>query len=287
MSQQEAPEYSEPVYTKSVDRAKFPFYNPNIEKKLVPETRELLEKYSHVPPEKQSQHVHRVRDLAWDIRAYPCTGVGAWLVPQLCKLPVYPEILKRVKNGDILVDVGCFVGHDLRRLVYDGAPSSNLYGIDIISHWDVGFEMFRDQDRFEAHFIEADILSDNAALSPLKNKVDVIAVTQVLHSWDWNGQIKAAKALTTFTKPGSMVVGNQIGNPNAQEVVLKAVGVPMYRHNPESFEKFWNQVGSETGTKWETQAWMRSFEQMAWDASDGAWMEPGVAIIEFSVKRIE
>lgn len=36
-SQKDNPEYSEPAYAKSVDRAKFPFYQPNIDKKLVPE----------------------------------------------------------------------------------------------------------------------------------------------------------------------------------------------------------------------------------------------------------
>lgn len=82
-----------------------------------------------------------------------------------------------------------------------------------------------------------------------------------------------------------MVVGNNIGNPKAHEVLLKSIGVPMFRHNPESFEKLWNQVGSETGTKWETQAWMRTFDEMSFDPKDAAWMEDGVGIIEFAVKR--
>ncbi|EPE28840.1 S-adenosyl-L-methionine-dependent methyltransferase [Glarea lozoyensis ATCC 20868] len=286
MSAQDKPQYSEPVYTTAVDRARYPFYIPNIEKKLVPETRELLEKYSHIPLEQQSEHVHKIRDQAWQIRAYPCTGVGAWLVPQLCKLPIYPEILRRVNAGETFVDIGCFVGHDLRRLAYDGAPSNNLYGVDIVSHWDVGYEMFRDHDRFRATFIEADILSDAPALMLLKGKIDILSVTQVLHQWDWDAQVKVAKVLTTFTKPGSLIVGNQIGNPNAQEVTLKSVSVPMWRHNPASFEKFWAQVGNETGTKWEVQCWMRSFQEMSWDSKDGAWMEEGVGIIEFVVKQV-
>jgi SAM-dependent methyltransferase len=201
-------------------------------------------------------------------------------------LPVYPEILTRVKAGETLVDVGCFVGHDLRRLVYDDAPSKNLYGVDIVSHWDVGFEMFRDRGHFGATFIEADILSENPVLTSLKGKVDVLSVIQVLHQWQWDYQVKVAKVLSTFTRPGSLIVGNQIGNSHAQEVTLKSVAVPMWRHNPESFEKLWSQVGSETGTRWKAQSWMRSFEDMSWDPKDGAWMEDGVGIIEFVVKRV-
>jgi len=63
--------------------------------------------------------------------------------------------------------------------------------------------------------------------------------------------------------------------------------VPMYRHNPESFAKLWDQVGNETGTKWETQGWLRSFAEMGWDEADHKWMEPGVAMLEFAVKRIQ
>ncbi|KAF4626047.1 hypothetical protein G7Y89_g12114 [Cudoniella acicularis] len=277
-SQQDIPEYSEPPYTRSepVDRAKFPFYQPNINKKLVPETRQLLEKYSHVPPEKQSQHVHKIASIPFQA---PCK-------PQ--RIPVYPEILKRVQAGELLLDVGCFLGHDLRRLAYDGAPSTNLYGLDIANHWNVGFELFRDQSHFGAHFIEADILSESdSALLALKGKVDIVSALQVIHQWDWEGQVKAAKVLATFTKPGSLVVGNSIGNSKAQEVTLKSIGVPMYRQNPESFEKLWIQVGNETGTKWETQAWLRSFEEMSFDPKDHAWMEDGVAMLEFSVRRTE
>jgi len=186
------------------------------------------------------------------------------------------------------MDVGCFIGHDLRRLAYDGAPSSNLYGVDIASHWNVGYEMFRDQDKFHAHFIEANILSaSDSTLSSLKGKVDIVSVLQVIHQWDWDVQVNACKVLATFTKPGSMVVGNQMGNPNAQEVTLKAIGVPVWRHNPESFEKLWNQVGSEMGTRWETQAWLRTFEDMGRDSKDAAWMEPGIRMLEFAVKRTQ
>jgi len=186
------------------------------------------------------------------------------------------------------MDVGCFIGHDLRRLVYDGAPSKNLYGVDIVNHWNLGYELFRDQDHFDGHFIKADILSaSNPALAALKGQVDIVSVTQVLHHWDWNGQVKAAKALATFTNPGSMIVGNQIGNLKAQEVTLESIGAPMWRHNPESFEELWNQIGAETETKWKTQARMRTFQQMSYDIPDRAWMEAGVAVIEFAVRRIE
>ena len=67
------------------------------------------------------------------------------MVPQFCRLPVYPEILQQVKDGAVVLDVGTFIGHDLRRFVYDGAPSEKLYGVDIVNHFDVGYDFFRDR----------------------------------------------------------------------------------------------------------------------------------------------
>jgi SAM-dependent methyltransferase len=202
-------------------------------------------------------------------------------------VPVYPEILNRVKAGEVLVDIGCFLGHDLRRLAYDGAPSNNMYGVDIVSHWDVGYALFRDLGRFHATFIEADILSGATALMPLKNNIDILSITQVLHQWGWDDQVRVAKVLSSFTKPGSLIVGNQIGNSSAREVTLKPLSVPMWRHNPASFERLWNQVAAKTGTQWEVRSWMRSFEDMSFDPKDGAWMEDGVGFIEFVVRRLQ
>ncbi|KAI1103536.1 hypothetical protein F4804DRAFT_309814 [Jackrogersella minutella] len=81
------------------------------------------------------------------------------------------------------MDIGTFIGHDLRRLVYDGTPSNNLYGVDIFSHFETGSEFFRDRDTFEGQFIEADFLNSSASpeLTALKSsKVDIIVISQVL-----------------------------------------------------------------------------------------------------------
>lgn len=227
------------------------------------------------------------RDKAWDIRAYPCIGLGVWLTPQLCRLPVYESILTRVKGGAALMDVGTFIGHDLRRLVYDGAPSNRLYGVDIVNHFDLGYELFRDRDRFHGHFIEADFMSSSPELVALKGQIDIVLVSQLLHQWDWDNQVKAVETLISFMKPGSSIVGNQIGNQVAQAVAAPQYpSIVTWRHNPESFAKMFEEAGKATGSRWETQAWLRSFTDMGWDEKDGAWMESGVGVIEFVANRV-
>jgi hypothetical protein len=232
------------------------------------------------------------RDKDWDIRAYPRIGLGVWLTPQLCRLPVYDSILARVKSGAALMDVGTFIGHDLRRLVHDGAPSERLYGVDSVNHFDVGYEFFRDRDQFRGHFIEADFLSSPSSreLVALKGRMDVIHVSQLLHQWDWAGQVKAVEALISFTrpKPGSSIVGNQIGNAVAQSVPAPQLpSLVTWRHNAESLAKMFEEAGKATGTRWETEAWLRSFPDMGWDERDGAWMEDNICIIEFVANRVK
>jgi hypothetical protein len=57
------------------------------------------------------------RDKAWEIRSYPCIGQGLFLNPLITSSPVYGEMIEKLKAGGRLVEVGSFIGHDLRRLV--------------------------------------------------------------------------------------------------------------------------------------------------------------------------
>ncbi|KAH9224920.1 hypothetical protein DL95DRAFT_378557 [Leptodontidium sp. 2 PMI_412] len=153
----------------------------------------MLEGYSGIPSDETLQHVHEIRDKAWSIRTYPCTSLGIWLTPMISHQEGYFTVLSRLKAGTALLDVGCFIGQELRRLVYDGAPSESLCGVDIASHWDVGFEMFRDRSKFHAKFIECDILTPNADLAALEGTFGVIYISQVLHQWGWDAQVAALK----------------------------------------------------------------------------------------------
>ena len=79
------------------------------------------------------------------------------------------------------MDIGCFLGMDLRRLAYDGAPSDKMYAVDIISHWQTSYHLFNDEQKFNAKFIESDFLgSDNTDLNRLLGHVDIISVRKRL-----------------------------------------------------------------------------------------------------------
>jgi hypothetical protein len=60
----------------------------------------------------------------------------------------------------------------------------------------------------------------------------------------------------------------------------------MWRHNEESFAQLWEEVGLATGTTWESKSWLRTFGEMDWRDEDHAWMEEGVRVLEFVVRRV-
>jgi SAM-dependent methyltransferase len=202
---------------------------------------------------------------------------------------VYAKVLKRLQDGDTLMDVGCFMGDDLRRLAYDGAPSDKMYGVDIVSHWDVGFAMYRDKERFKAQFIEADIMKPeaNAQLAGLEGKIDIISISAVLHQWPWDTQVECVKQLVKFSKLGTIVMGHQMGNVNAGELLFAVQGVKQWRQNPESFKRLWDEAGEATGTVWKTEAREIDFADIGWDPEAQKQLGDGSKIIDWAITRIK
>ncbi|KAJ8060778.1 hypothetical protein OCU04_011081 [Sclerotinia nivalis] len=153
---------SEPIWCKEYSNGTdVVWYFPNIDNKLTVDTRHLLETYSNIPGDEVVHHINTIRDKAWAIRSHMCTGQGIFLNPSIPRHPLYRTTLSRLNDGASLMDVGTFIGQDLRQLVYNGAPSTNLYGVDIVNHWETGYEMYRDKEKFHARYIECDILSPN------------------------------------------------------------------------------------------------------------------------------
>jgi hypothetical protein len=284
---------------------------------LEPATRKLFETYSNVPSDEVVSHIKKVRDKAFRVVSlptqrmletvccllhwptsyvpqfpYPCLGHWGFLNLSIGTSNAYQEILDRVKNGEQYLDLGCCVGQDIRKLVSNGAPSENTYGSDLkASFWDIGFELFRDKSSLKTTFIEADILDANSNLHKLDGKVDIINAASFFHLFDWNGQIATAKAVVQLLKPssGSLLVGRQGGRVEAGEFNHQ-VGSDksLYWHNPDSFARLWKQVGDETGTEWEVNAYFDENIDMRRKARGGLsqFIPTDSKMLKFTVRRV-
>lgn len=113
--------------------------------------------------------------------------------------------------------------------------------------------MFRDKDTLKSRFIAADIFDPKSELHELDGHIDIIYAGSFLHLFDYKGQFEACKAIVNLLsdKGDSLLVGRQVGNLTAGERVHRTnKSGSMFRHNAESFNKMWEEVGKETGTKW-------------------------------------
>lgn len=150
------------------------------------------------------------------------------------------------------------MGQDIRKLVYDGAPSDKMYASDLKGQfWDVGYELFLDKPSLKATFIEADIFDDQSGLQQLAGKLDIVHAASFFHLFNWDGQVAAAKKIIGLFRPesNSLLIGRQAGREEAGDFTAQVEQTKSrYWHNPESWAKLWKQVSEETGTNWKVEA---------------------------------
>ena len=204
--------------------------------------------------------------------------------------PIYSEVVARLKTGESMADIGAFIGQDLRRLVWDGAPSDKLYAVDIVSHWDVGYFFFQDKGRFSAQYVDGDILRPGNELSPLFGKLDMINVNCVIHQWDIPAQKEASANLVALTKsqPGSLIMGSQVGTSGGRKVGPdEQTKSPYFMHSPETWKQMWMEVSEQTGTKWSCDVQLRTWEDMGFDTKETAYLGEDTGMLVFHLRRIE
>ena len=171
-----------------------------------------------------------------------------------------------------------------------------MYGFDYKPEYiELGFDLFRDKQTFQGCMVGGDMLAplvspQNADLKALsiEGAVDVINVVQVLHSWDYDDQLKAAVNLVAFSrpKPGSLIAGDQMGSVKAGSYPMPSEGGSHYRHNVESFQAFWKEVGERTKTRWDVEAALEGSQAIK-DNEKSKYMDQDVRMIRFCCERLE
>ncbi|KAF2275794.1 uncharacterized protein EI97DRAFT_458808 [Westerdykella ornata] len=227
-------------YTERPDEAQF-----------TPAARKLLEQYSNIPADKVEDHVVNIRNEAWDIFPYPCIGQFRFLDLTLREFDIYPDVLKRLHDGQRLLDMGCCFGQEIRQLVQDGAPAENIYGCDLREEYiALGYKLFRDKDKLKANFITANIFDVTSPLTELSGRFDMIFAGSFFHLWGYEQQVKVSKLVAALLRPqkGSIILGRQVGSYSAVEPghVTNADG-KMFQHSVESLKKMWKDIGDDLG----------------------------------------
>jgi SAM-dependent methyltransferase len=193
-----------------------------------------------------------------------------------------------MKTGEqTFLDLGCAFAQDLRRLVADGVDSKQCYASDLrLDFLDLGYELFRDKATLQSKFIAADIFDvDGGPLAELDGKIDIINASSFFHLFPIEEQQQAARHCLKLLKarPGSLIIGRQKASRNPGKDSGRSGGAPKFWHSAESWQKFWQEIGEETGVTFDVVVAMKGtkFEDLK-----GSLEDTDDVSMSFSVRRL-
>ncbi|CAI6332386.1 unnamed protein product [Periconia digitata] len=269
--------------TCNMAEAKPPGWTENITS-MTPEAVELFRVYSKVPTDRIKEHIKH-------IHPYPCLATFTFLDLLITQSHQYGEVLQRIKDGDKFLDLGCCVGQDIRKLVFDGAPSENTYGADLEPEFlEMGYKLFLDKSTLKTSFLTADLFDPKSSLRQLDGQIDIVHASAFLHLFDYDSCVKAVHRIVLLFKktPNCLFIGAQLGRLEAGSIP-GSKGTEKYRHNVNSFAQMWDQVGEDTGTKWDVDARLNDEDLYARAEKMGikaGFIPPGSRWLQFSVRRV-
>lgn len=216
----------------------------------------LLAEYSHIPVAQQKEHIKTVRDQAYKSHPYPCLGRWRFLELDLANHPLYhSDVLPALKPDPTqhwkFLDLGCCLAQDVRKLAFDGADISRIYGADLRPEFiDMGYALFRDENKLPRdHFIApADVLDfspDTELARKCDGTVGILHATAVFHLFDLPRQKIMANRCLKLLDPKRkrvLVCGGQVGNVTPSVVQGMISGGTRFRHNEDSWKDMWKEV---------------------------------------------
>ena len=176
----------------------------------------------------------------------------------------------------------------------DGAPGENLYGADLrLEFLELGYELFQDKGVLKAHFLECDLFEEDdkaeggKELSKLDGKIDIIHTASFLHLFGWEDQVRAGMRMVRLMTNDALVFGRQVGTPKPGVYTSRSnKSRTRYSHDPESFQKMWDEIGEKTMTKWKVIAELQ--QAGGWQRDDDGGHGTGdTGMMQFEVHRLE
>ncbi|KAK0648680.1 methyltransferase domain-containing protein [Cercophora newfieldiana] len=249
--------------------------------------RYMLHKYSGIPAEEIDKVVMDLREKAWDTFPYPCVSHLDFLDFQIShRNLLYPRLVEQLKSGSKMLDIACCMGHDIRKLVFDGVPGENLVGIELQQGFlDLGFELFRDKDHLKAKFLQGSVTEDGGLWDELYGKFDIVHLGMFLHMWTYEEQIDVLKRAIKCLKPevGVKIIGTKVGSVDGR--IEDWLGKKIPAHNIETFKAFVDDAGKRTETKWEVDSEL-DHRYSKFNGRD-TWANERMRRLTFELTRVE
>ncbi|KAL7284160.1 hypothetical protein ACG7TL_001441 [Trametes sanguinea] len=198
---------------------------------------------------------------------YPCIRAFHFVNLMMITNAIYPTVLEAGRKHDTLfLDLGCCMGTDVRKLVYDGYPAEHVFGCDLRPEFiELGYELFGDADRCPIRFFTSNVFdlpkttepaSSNVSVSDPSTVNDLIqlrgALTHIytgalFHLFTEEVQYSLALRLVTLLRrsPGAIVFGRHQGLREEGVINDQYGRRDRYGHSEKSWPQMWKRVFAE------------------------------------------
>ncbi|KAH9852585.1 hypothetical protein C2E23DRAFT_189128 [Lenzites betulinus] len=216
--------------------------------------------------------VSDVQGRAYAKYPYPCIRAFHFVKLMMEANDVYPAVIEAGKNDptSLFLDIGCCMGTDVRKLVHDGYPATQVLACDLVPEYiALGHELFADADRSAIRFLTSNaldlspepapedgaqlqsILDPSAAISDLAQLRGALAhvyTGALFHLFDKETQLGLARRIAVLLRrrPGAVVFGRHQGLQEEGYVDdYGYLGRKRYSHSETSWPRLWKKVFAE------------------------------------------
>lgn len=201
-----------------------------------PEALEFFKAYGNISKEMLVPKVQKIYSKALNVHNYRCLVTLKFLAPRIVHNPFYEEVILSGKEQSIL-DIGCALGTDLRKIYLDGPKNQTLYGLDLENKFiELGYELFDDWQSNKIHFTTGNILEEETVERiRTQEHWDVIYSSSVIHLLGKKDVEILLQNIYSLLSEGGIFFGQTTGLKVPQERLEKS-GRRYYLHSKDSLQ---------------------------------------------------
>ncbi|KAH9933633.1 uncharacterized protein BXZ73DRAFT_46180 [Epithele typhae] len=226
------------------------------------EEKDFLLKAVHPDCDVIRARIFEVQKEASEKYPYPCIRAFHFANLMMRKNAIYPSVVEAGRKGDtLLLDLGCCMGTDVRKLVLDGYPATNVLGCDLRPEFiQLSHKFFSDSPvtckiRFFADNAfdlplgttesepPTEVPTEVTSLSQLQGALTHVYTGALFHLFNEENQYALALRVASLLKrvPGAVVFGRHQGLENAG-TIDDHLGRDRYGHSEASWTDMWKRV---------------------------------------------
>jgi SAM-dependent methyltransferase len=215
---------------------------------LQQETKDLFRMYAGIEDEKEiTKRMVKTQQIGFNTYGYGCISEYRFILPRCTWHPKYNDIVPLFKNSKVL-DIGCCMGTDLRKMIADGLVPENACGIDIEGMFiSLGKELFGDKEKMQDKFFVVNILEqDSLWPSSFRSKMfDIVYCGSVIHLFNDEDCNKLVANVGKILIKGGVFFGRTAGteDDNPTQIPTSTKGLMLHMHTITSLTKVLHDNG--------------------------------------------